>query len=64
MSRDAFTLLGGLFAQFWRLFNSWYIPGTRMTPAEMGFFLLAASVTLRFFTRLFRTSEGDSGGKK
>lgn len=52
MTRDAFNVLGTLIAQIWRLFNSWYLPGTNVTPA--GFFLLIAFLALiiRFIKRI------------
>lgn len=52
MSTDAFAILQTVFGSVWLLFTSWHLPGTRMSPAELALFLLAAGLTLRFFKRL------------
>lgn len=53
MTADAFLLMRGFIEQIWRLFNSWYIPGTRITPAAMGFFYLAVSLGVWLLKRYF-----------
>lgn len=53
MTQDALLILGALFGSIWSLFTSWEIPGTHMTPAEWSFFLLTASLLLRFLKGLF-----------
>lgn len=48
MTQDVFSFLSGFLSAIWTLFNSWYVPGTNVTPA--GFLLLCVFVpiTLRF----------------
>lgn len=53
MTQDALLILATLFGPIWSLFTSWEIPGTHMTPAEWGFFLLTVTLLLRFLKRLF-----------
>ena len=48
MTNDAKMVLDALFRLIWSLFNSWYIPGTNVTPAEFMLFLLFAAVMFRF----------------
>lgn len=40
MTNDALSVLVCLFHNIWRLFNSWRIPGTNVTPAEAAFGIL------------------------
>lgn len=47
MSADAIAIVKFLFETIWKLFTSWYIPGTNVTPAAMAFFLLVSSFVLR-----------------
>lgn len=47
MSADAILIVQFLFQTIWRFFNSWYIPGTNVTPAAMAFFLLVSAFVLR-----------------
>lgn len=58
MSPDGLVALAALFGPIWSLFTSWEIPGTHMTPAEWGFFLLTAALLLRFIKRA--SDSGDS----
>lgn len=53
MTADGLAVLQCLFQVIWRLFTSWYIPGTRTTPAAFFLFLIAAGLALRFIVRLF-----------
>lgn len=48
MTSDALAVVQCLFDTLWRLFTSWNIPGTNVSPAEMGLFLIAAGIGLRF----------------
>lgn len=48
MTSDAILILKCLFNTIWRLFNSWYIPGTNVTPAMWGCFALLVGLVLRF----------------
>lgn len=52
MSSDAKAILSCLFDVVWRLFTSWDIPGTSVTPAEFLFFLAFAGLSLRFLFRI------------
>jgi len=47
MTADAIMIVKFLFETIWLLFTSWYIPGTRVTPAAMAFFLLVSVFVLR-----------------
>lgn len=47
MSADAIAIVKFLFETIWKLFTSWYIPGTNVTPAAMAFFLMVSSFTLK-----------------
>lgn len=66
MSNDALLVLKCLFETIWRLFTSWHIPGTDVTPAAMFFFLAAAGIGLTFVTRFLGTGGGVrvSGGAR
>lgn len=59
MTSDALAILQALFGPVWSLFTSWYLPGTRMTPAELGFMALALSLIIRFLKRVLNTDGGD-----
>lgn len=59
MSNDALWVVQTLFASIWSLFTSWYIPGTRITPAAMGFFLLVGSLVVRFLKFYFMDGGSD-----
>ncbi len=41
MTSEGAQIVSALFLSVWQLFNSWYIPGTRVTPAGWAFFCLA-----------------------
>lgn len=53
MTQNGFTFLSGFLAQVFRLFTSWYIPGTNVTPAGLMFFLLCIPFAFKFIRRLF-----------
>jgi len=48
MTDDAILVVQAIFSNVWRLFNSWYIPGTNVTPAVALFGLAFVSVVIRF----------------
>lgn len=48
MTQDVFNFLSGFFSAIWGIFNSWYIPGTNVTPAGLLLFLVFVPITLRF----------------
>ncbi len=56
MTQDAIMVLEVLFDTIWQLFNSWHIPGTRVTPAAAFLFLLCASIGLKFLGRIIGIS--------
>lgn len=49
MTQDAVAVVEMLFTTIWKFFVCFQIPGTNVTPAAFGIFLLAASFGLRFF---------------
>lgn len=53
MQSNAYLLLRMFLEQTWRLFTSWYIPGTRITPAALGFFFLALEFGIWLLKRHF-----------
>ena len=59
MSSDAVLVARTLFFTIWRLFTSWYIPGTNVTPASMGFMVLSFSLVLRFLKIYFMDGGSD-----
>lgn len=63
MTNDALICLGGVFTTIWRLFTSWYIPGTNgVTPAMALLFILFAGMGLKFALRVLGLSPDVSGG--
>lgn len=60
MTADALLVLQTLFSTIWSLFNSWHIPGTGVTPAGMGLFLLFSYVAVKFLKRMLSVDGGDS----
>lgn len=52
MSGEVLAFLTGCIAQFWHIFNGWYVPGTNVTPAGWAMFLLSAGVLFRFLKKL------------
>lgn len=51
-TEDGVLILKCIFQTIWRLFTSWCVPGTDVTPAEFILFLAFAGVSLRFFFRM------------
>lgn len=51
MTNDALSVLVCLFTNIWRLFNSWRIPGTNVTPAEAGFGILFTVILFNFIAK-------------
>jgi len=60
MTNDALEFISSFFEQIWILFSSWNFPGTNVSPAEMGFFLLFVSVALSVFTHITGASFGST----
>ena len=48
MTSDAILVLKCVFTNIFRFFNSWYIPGTNVTPGVAAFGCLFLSVMFRF----------------
>ena len=48
MTSDAILVLKCVFTNIFRFFNSWYIPGTNVTPGTAAFGCLFLSVVFRF----------------
>lgn len=48
MTDDAILVLKCVFGNIFRFFNSWYIPGTNVTPGTAAFGCLFLSVVFRF----------------
>lgn len=60
MTNSAFQFLSAFLTQIFRLFTSWHLPGTNVTPAGAIFAVLAMSLSVRFIKNLF-TGEISSG---
>ena len=48
MTDDSILVLKCVFGNIFRFFNSWYIPGTNVTPGTAAFGCLFLSVVFRF----------------
>lgn len=59
MLPDAITFFQGFFAQIWRLFTSFYIPGTNLTPAALAVGIFMISLFIRIVKKLFDISGED-----
>ena len=53
MTDDALLVVKSIFSTCFRLFNSWYIPGTNVTPAVAFFGILFLSILFRIVTHVF-----------
>lgn len=63
MTSDAILVLKCVFENIFRFFNSWYIPGTNVTPGTAAFGCLFLSVVFRFVGQALGilASSADSG---
>lgn len=52
MTQEVLQFIAGFFREFWKLFNSWYIPGTNVTPVGMILFCSWVPFTLKFIKEL------------
>ena len=59
MTGDGLAVLKLLFVDIWRLFTSWCIPGTRITPAAWAFFSLAVVAALKLLRDYFLGGDSD-----
>lgn len=64
MTDDAILVVQAIFSNVWRLFNSWYIPGTNVTPAVALFGLAFVSVVMRFLKSVFDLWVDDIGNQR
>lgn len=53
MTNDAMSVVSTIFSTVFTLFNSWYIPGTNVTPAVAFFGILFLTVLFRILSRVF-----------
>jgi hypothetical protein len=53
MTNDALSVVVVVFSTVFQLFNSWYIPGTNVTPAVALFGILFISILFRILARVF-----------
>ena len=53
MTDDALLVLKSIFGTCFKLLNSWYIPGTNVTPAVALFGLLFLAILFRIITYVF-----------
>ena len=60
MSNDALSVLQVVFGSIWSLFTSFKIPGTNVTPAAWGLFILFTVVFIKLIRRV--TSDNVSNG--
>lgn len=59
MLQDAIDILSLVFSSIWKLFSSFWIPGTHTTPAEWAIFSLALVFLVRIVRSFFNSSGGD-----
>lgn len=62
MTQDAILVLQTLFNAIWRLFTSFHIPGTNVTPAAAFLFFIVAGIGLKFLSRMFGIGLDGEGG--
>ena len=53
MTNDALSVVSLLFGTIFRLFTSWYIPGTNVTPAVAFFGILFLVIVFRIVNKIF-----------
>lgn len=61
MTGEASFFLAMFFANIWKFYVSWNIPGTNFTPAELSFFVLSLIVIIRFLKRFSSVSDASFG---
>lgn len=61
MTADVLRILHFIFTDIWRFFNSWYFPGTNVTPAGVIFFVLASTLMLKIL-KVYLLGGGDNDG--
>lgn len=63
MTADGVLVLRSIFTVIWKLFTSWYIPGTHTTPAAFAVFILVTGLILRS-TKFLLGAAGNMMGKE
>lgn len=63
MTSDGILVLRMLFQLIWKLFTSWYIPGTHTTPAAFAMFMLTAGLILRSIKSIFGSAGSGVTGR-
>lgn len=53
MTDDALLVVKSIFSTCFRFLNSWYIPGTNVTPAVAFFGILFLTILFRIVTHVF-----------
>lgn len=61
MLKDGALIIGFVFTRIWGLFNSFYIPGTMVTPAAIALCSLGVVLTLRIIKIILKANGGDLG---
>lgn len=64
MTNDALSVVGAIFSTVFQLFNSWYIPGTNVTPAVALFGILFLLILFRILSRVFGLWDNGKGDAK
>lgn len=64
MTNDSLLVVECLFRTIWKFFNSWYIPGTNVTPAVMMFGFLFLKIVFRFVGQFFGIWESNGYAPK
>lgn len=64
LTNDALLVVECLFGTIWKFFNSWYIPGTNVTPAVMMFGFLFLKIVFRFVGQFFGLWESVASAPK
>lgn len=58
MSFNAVLIVKFVFVWIWKLFTQWHIPGTNVTPAAFGLFMLVVGISIRFLRRVSIENSG------
>ena len=58
MTADFIYVLHFVFSTCWRLFTSWHIPGTNVTPASWGMFALVLAAVVTYLKRVGTGGDG------
>lgn len=64
MTSDAILVISFVFRTIWRIFNSWFIPGTHTTPAAFAMFSLTLLLTVKVVRMIFNSDVLDGDDDK